>query len=175
MKKILSLCIPVALIGMISCNQAPKANNAMGDQNKATVDKYIQAVSSGDLTTMGDLLADGYKGYGPAQNDSTDKAKSLAGWKTNWDSLYSSIKYNRITAQNLSIAEGNGKGDWVLEWANITLNYKDGSPSATFPFHAAYQVENSKIVFSVVYYDLAGILRQRGYTFVPPAAAAPAK
>ena len=168
MKKIFLLIIPVVIIGMVSCNQAPSANNAMAEQNKALVDKHIQAILKGDLATMGDALADDYKGYGPGSKDSTNKAKMMADWKMNWDSVFTSLTYDRITAQSINIPEGRGKGDWVLEWGEIAATYKNGTPSVKFPFHGAYSVANNKINFSVVYYNVADILAQQGFTFVPP-------
>ena len=168
MKKLLILIIPTAMVGLISCNQVPSVNNAMGDKNKATVDKYIQAAITGDSETMGGYLADNYKGYGPSVKDSADRAKAIADWKTSWDSTFSSIKYTRYEAQAINIATGQNKGDWVLEWGNVAASYKNGMPSVTFSFHGAYRLETDKIVFSVVYYNVADILTQQGFTFVPP-------
>ena len=64
--------------------------------------------------------------------------------------------------------DGQNKGDWVLEWGFIKVDYKNGVPSASFAFHGSYRLENDRIVFSVVYYNVADILDQQGFTFVPP-------
>ncbi len=161
--------LPIVLAGMIACNQAPQANNAQGDKNKAMVAQYIQAAITGDNATMGGYLADNYKGYGPSIKDSTDKAGSIANWKKSWDSVYSAITYTRHEAQAITIKDGLNKGEWVLEWGDVGATYKNGSPSVKFSFHGAYRVENDKIVFSVAFYNVADILSQQGFTFVPPA------
>lgn len=169
MKKLFPLIIALASVVIISCNQAPGKSNAMADQSKAFVDKYIQAVCTGDLSAMGDALADNFKGYGPGSKDSSDRAKTLSVWKTNWDSVFTSIKYDRITAQFVSIPDGRAKGDWVLEWGDISGTYKNGMPPVKFAFHGVYKVVNNKIEVSVGYYNVADILAQQGFTFVPPA------
>ena len=72
----------------------------MSDDDKqkkhlALAKKYMEAVETGNASTMDSLLADNYKGYGPSVSDSTDKADAIKNWKHNVENLYESIKYTR--------------------------------------------------------------------------------
>jgi ketosteroid isomerase-like protein len=135
----------------------------------AIAEKYMAAVENGNIAVMDSLLADNYVGYGPSVADSTSKKKALASWKYNTENLYESIKYTRY--QNIAITVKEGEqaepGDWVCNWAYLTIKYKDRKSPVNLWVSAAYKIENGKIVRSRTFYNEADVLRQLGYTIVP--------
>ncbi|MDA0194153.1 MAG: hypothetical protein O2887_10095 [Bacteroidetes bacterium] len=170
MKQLMILSI---FLWIAACNQAssesagPSAEEQLAEANTNLVYGYLDAISSNNLDAVANALSDDFIGYGPNYGDSVTKAQVLQSWTGNWDSVFTSINYARIETTTESIAEGENMGDWVMDWANISLNYQDGS-SATFMFHGVFKVADSKIVTSASFYNVADILTQRGFTFVPP-------
>ena len=86
MKKLLLMAI--MLLFFVGC--APREQNKKEDV--ALVQKYVKAVENLDYKTMDSLLADNYKGYGPAYGDSIGKKQAVANWKYNVKNLYKSIR-----------------------------------------------------------------------------------
>jgi predicted ester cyclase len=171
MKKI---SITLFLLSMIcACSQHHEKEETMakpvneGEGQINIVYAYIDAVLNKDFTAMDTMLAPNFMAYGPAVTDSVNKSQEIDSWKKEWAETYDSITYNRITTVFKHIDSGNFAGDWVSDWANITLKYKNGK-TAKFGLNEVYKVVNSKIVLSSAYYDAAGIMKQLGYTFVPP-------
>ena len=156
------------VIGLASCNKPKEVQNDLSDQNKAIVDKFIQAVISGDLKTADNLLADDFKDYGPSHSDSATKTQYLENWKKSWDSVFSTMKYNRQVVFNETIKEGPFKGDWVLEWGDVSATYKNGRLPVTIKFHAVYQVKDGKVNVASSFYNVADIMAQQGFKFVSP-------
>jgi limonene-1,2-epoxide hydrolase len=136
--------------------------------NLAIANKYLQAVETMNIGTMDSLLADNYIGYGPSVGDSTNKAEAIASWKYNTENLYESIKYTNHTELAVTIKEGRAKGDWALNWAYLTIKYKDGSGPVNLWVNSVYLIENGKIVMSRTFYNEADVLRQLNYTLDPP-------
>jgi len=136
--------------------------------NLAIAYKYMQAVETMNIETMDSLLADNYVGYGPSVGDSTNKAEALSSWKYNTENLYESIKYTNHTELAVTIKEGRAKGDWALNWAYLTIKYKDGRGPVNLWANSVYLIENGKIVMSRTFYNEADVLRQLNYTIVPP-------
>src|SRR4051794_27728468 len=115
MKQVLSiLAISICLF---SCVDAKKKEK----ENLAIAEKYMEAVETKNLGTMDSLLAEKYIGYGPSVGDSTDKGDALKTWKYNADNLYESFKYTRHKELAVSVTEGEAIGDWVLNWAYLTI------------------------------------------------------
>jgi limonene-1,2-epoxide hydrolase len=141
-----------------------------GNENLAIATKYMEAVESNNTATMDSLLADSYMGYGPSVGDSTNKADALANWKFNAENLYESIKYTRHQNMAITVKEGEQAeaGDWVSNWAYLTIKYKDGRGTVNVWVNAVYKIENGKIVRSRTFYNEADVLRQLGYTMDPP-------
>jgi limonene-1,2-epoxide hydrolase len=135
--------------------------------NLAIAKKYVNAVETMNYETMDSLLADNYKGYGPSVGDSTNKAEALASWKYNTENLYESIKYTSHTELAVTIKEGRAKGDWALNWAYLTIKYKDGRGPVNLWVNSVYLIENGKIVMSRTFYNEADVLRQLNYTLAP--------
>jgi hypothetical protein len=139
-------------------------------ENLALAKKFLLAVEARDVTTMGSLLAVNYKGFGPSDGDSVNKTEALENFKYNGDNLYESIKYSRF--QNIAVHVNPGEealeGDWVSNWAYLTIKYKDGRGPVHAWVNAVYKIENGKIVMSRTFYNEADVLRQLGYQFSLP-------
>ena len=152
-------------IGLFSC--APTADtNKNKEANLAIAKKYLEAVETNNAATMDSLLADNYMGYGPSVGDSINKADSIESWKYNAANLYESVKYTRY--QNIAVTVGEGEqaeaGDWVSNWAYLTIKYKDGRGPVNLWVNATYKIEDGKIVLSRTFYNEADVMRQLGYT-----------
>jgi hypothetical protein len=62
--------------------------------------------------------------------------------------------------------EGDIKGDWVANWAELNIEYKDGK-KVTIWANTNYKIENGKIARSLTLYNEGDALRQLGYVIVP--------
>jgi len=151
-------------IGFISCTNS---DDNKQKEHLAIAKKYMEAVETGNVATMDSLLADNYKGYGPSVGDSTNKADAIKSWKDNVENLYESIKYDRHKELAVTVTEGNAQGDWVLNWALLSIKYKDGRGPVHVYVSAVYRLENGKIVHSITFYNEADVLRQLGYAMLP--------
>jgi len=152
-------------ICLFSCTtDADKKEN----ESLAIADKYMEAVETNNPAIMDSLLADNYMGYGPSVGDSTNKKDAIDNWKENAANLYESIKYTRH--QNIAVTVKDGEqaeaGDWVSNWAYLTIKYKDGRGPVNVWVNAVYKIENGKIARSRTFYNEADVLRQLGYETV---------
>lgn len=138
------------------------------DVNIAVVKQYVKAVENLDYSAMETLLADNYQGYGPSVGDTIGKIAAVESWKKNVDNLYQKIEYQRSQYAGVTIQEGLNTGDWVATWAELKIEYKDGSGPVTIWANSNYLVENGKIVKSFTFYNEADVLRQLGYVFINP-------
>jgi len=152
-------------IALFSCNSSSDTKER---ENLAIAKRYMEAVETKNAATMDSLLADNYMGYGPSVGDSTNKKDALESWKYNAENLYESITYTRHKELAVTVKEGEALGDWVLNWAYLTIKYKDGRGPVNVWVNAAYRIENGKIVHSRTFYNEADVMRQLGYTFQPP-------
>jgi hypothetical protein len=180
MKKLFIPAIAMLMLVVASCNKPAPAVattqgppiDSLGDKNKEIVKGYMDAILTGNSTAMGGFLADNFLSRGPGIKDSANKEKSMANWKKSWDEEFKSIKYDEIAVLAKSVPAGPGvrnAGDWVLKWGTVTVEYKNGMPSATFNLHLATRVDNGKIAFTIDYYNVWDILSQQGFTLTPPA------
>lgn len=142
------------------------------DQDKANLEivkKYLNAVETNNVEAMSALLADNYKGFGPSDGDSTNKEQAIQNWKYNIENLYESVKYSRF--QNIAVTMKEGEeaeaGQWVSNWAYVTIKYKDGRGPVHVWLNAVYKIEDGKIAHSRTFYNEADVLRQLGYEFTP--------
>ena len=154
------LCIFLAA----SCSQ----KNKVEENNVATIQKYIDAVEAMDYGTMESLLDDNYVGYGPSYGDSINKEQAVIGWKKSVETLYESIDYNKSRIIAVSVPDGENKGDWVSNWAELHIKYKEDSGDITVWANSVYKIENGKIVKSITFYNEADVLEQLGYVFINP-------
>lgn len=136
--------------------------------NLAIANKYMMAVETNNVSLMDSLLADNYIGYGPSVGDSTNKADAISNWKYNAENLYESFEYTRHKELAVTVSEGEAQGDWVLNWAYLTIKYKVGDIPVNLWVNVVYRIENGKIVMSRTFYNEADVLRQLRYTMEPP-------
>jgi len=161
MKKYIILMAIV--VGLYACT--PNTANK-GVENVEVVKNYVTAVENLDFDAMSNYLADNYMGLGPSYGDTIYKAQAVENWKRNVEDLYESIQYTRSQLAPVVIKEGDAKGDWVGNWAEMNIVYKSGD-KITLWANTNYQVENGKIIRSLTLYNEADALRQLGYTIVP--------
>ena len=162
--------ILIAAVSFLSFSCASDSSNKEAEA-LAISKKYMEAVETGNIAEMDSLLADNYMGYGPSVADSTNKADALANWKYNAENLYESIKYSRHQTIVVTVKEGEHAeaGDWISNWAYLTIKYKNRSEPINIWVNAAYKIENGKILKSRTFYNEADALRQLGYKIEAPA------
>lgn len=161
MKKIFVLSLFGSFIFLLSCGHQDNSAN-----NVAMIEKFVDAVEAMDYATMENLLSDDYIGVGPSYGDSIDKALAVESWKYNVENLYEKIEYNRSRNIAVHIPEGENKGEWVSNWAELHIVYKGEDQAAVTIFaNTLYQIENGKIVKSYTLYNEADALEQLGYSF----------
>jgi hypothetical protein len=148
----------------VGCSNAGKNDKA----NTALVENYIQAVENLDFDAMTEYLDDSYQGLGPSHDDSTTKTEAVENWKYNVENLYESIKYRDSRTIAITENEGVNKGEWVLNWAELEIKYKDSNTPIVIYANTIYLVENGKIVKSHTFYNEADVLEQMGFLFVNP-------
>jgi hypothetical protein len=178
MKKLFIPLVASLFIALASCNKpaAPAETksapvDSLGESNKALVAKFLASVFSNDTITFANCMAEDYMQHGPGIKDSVNKAQEIAVWKKNWKEQYASIKYNRAAVLAYSVTPEMNKlvaGDWVMEWGQIEMAFKNGMPTVKFNLHLTLRITNGKIDREYVYFNLADILAQQGFTFVPP-------
>ncbi len=135
-------------------------------KNLELIDNYVKAVENMDYEAMGNYLDENYMGVGPSVGDSINKVQAIENWKDYVDNLYANIKYNRSRSISTTVTEGENQGNWVSNWAEVTINYKDGRGPVTIMANTTYRIENGKITKSYTFYNEADALRQLGYSFI---------
>jgi len=162
MKK--SLFILAILLSITSCT----VQNKNADKNISLIEKYVQSVQDLEYTTMESMLDDNYMGYGPSINDSINKTLAVSNWKTNVESLYESITYSKSRILAQFIPNGENAGEWVSNWAVLSIVYKKDQKKVNLLTNTMYKIENGKIVKSYTFYNEADVLEQLGYVFINP-------
>ncbi len=156
--------ILILLIVLSSCNTIDKTS----EHNKVLIEKYVKAVENNDTATMESLLAENYEGFGPSVNDNIDKKGAIKNWKENVENLYESIHYSKSRVIAVNVPDGENKGEWVSNWAELKIVYKKDKKEVTIWANTVYQVENNKIIKSYTFYNEADVLEQLGYVFINP-------
>ena len=113
---------------------------------------------------MDDLLDDNYIGIGPSRNDSVNKEQAIINWKNNIENLYEKISYSK----SKNIAVKTDQGEWVSNWADLTIVYKESNKEVSLLVNSIYLIKNGKIVKSLTFYNEADALEQLGYVFINP-------
>jgi len=152
-------------IGIVACNPI---NNKMQDEKTELVKNYVQAVENMDFNAMENFLADDYVGIGPSYGDTINKFDAVENWKWNVENLYEKIHYNISRFVYVNIPDGDSKGDWVANWAELNIVYKNNQGEVTIWANTNYKIENGKIAKSFTFYNEADALRQLGYKIVKP-------
>jgi hypothetical protein len=162
MKKLLYLTLLPLL--MMSCSSIGENS----EKNMALVEKYIAGVENMDYDIMESILADDYQGLGPSIGDSIGKEQALENWKLNVETLYEKIEYQRSRITAVTVKSGDNQGEWVSNWAELYIEYKNDIGAVTIWANTIYKVENNQIVKSYTFYNEADALRQLGYIFYNP-------
>jgi hypothetical protein len=159
MKKIVILLLFAPIL--FSCTSS---NNNV-EKNQLLIEKYVTAVENFDFQKMDEMLDDSYLGIGPSVGDEIGKAATIENWKFNVENLYKDIKYNKSRFIGINITTGENQGEWVSNWAELTITYKTDD-QATVYANTIYQIKNNKIIKSFTFYNEADILEQLGFVFV---------
>ncbi len=154
----LGACLLISFL--VSCSGGNSNEDKTKADNIAIVEKYIQAVQNKDLKTMEDLLSDDYMGYGPAFSDSINKADAIANFKNVAENLYDKISYARSLNIAAEVKDGPHPGNFVSNWAHLTISFKDGRGPINLYANTAYRIENGKITMTRTIYDEADAERQ---------------
>ena len=162
MKKL--LFVLAILLTMISCT----VQNKNADANTALIENYVKAVQGLDYDIMESILDDNYVGYGPSFNDSINKELAVSNWKSNIENLYESITYNESRNLAQFVEKGKNSGEWVSNWAELSIVYKKDKKKVSLMTNTIYKIENGKIVKSYTFYNEADVLEQLGYVFINP-------
>jgi len=159
MKQIIILVI--AGICLAACTSPAEKKEK---ENLAVARKYMKAVETKNISVIDSLLADNYMGYGPSIGDSINKEGAVLNTKFLMDNLYETFEYTRHKEVAVTVKEGEAAGDWVLNWAYLTIKYKDGKGPVNLWVNIVYRIENGKIMHSRTFYNEADVMRQLGYT-----------
>jgi ketosteroid isomerase-like protein len=157
------ILIAIVCIGLSSCTSSADKKEK---ENLAVAHKYMEAVESNNVRAMDSLLAENYMGYGPSIGDSINKEGAILNWKYMAENEYESVRYTRHKELAVTVSEGDALGDWVLNWAYLTIKFKDGSGPVNIWVNVVYRIENGKIVHSRTFYNEADVMRQLGYSMV---------
>ncbi|MBX2964402.1 MAG: nuclear transport factor 2 family protein [Cyclobacteriaceae bacterium] len=157
------ILLTVLLLAFSACTSN---NEKLQLDNIEIVKRYVSAVENLDYEAMGALLADDYLGVGPSYGDSIRRDEAIANWKWTVDNLYEKITYNRQRFAAVTIPDGDNKGEWVANWADLTVVFKDGR-SVTILTNSNYRIESGKIKNSLTFYNEADVQRQLGFVMVP--------
>ena len=159
MRKLFFILIAGCLI--YSCSDS---SSKASKENVALIEKYVQAVENLDYDAMDAILDDNYLGVGPSKGDSINKIDAIKNWKNNVEHLYEKISYSK----NRNIAVTSPEGEWVSNWADLTITYKKDKKQISILSNTIYQIENGKIIKSITFYNEADALEQLGYVFINP-------
>ena len=157
--------IGLVIIGIFLAGCATSAEKKE-KENMAIALKYMKAVETKNIIAMDSLLAENYMGYGPSVGDSINKEGAILNFKYLAENLYESFEYTRHKELAVTVKEGEAVGDWVLNWAYLTIKFKDGRGPVHVWVNVVYRIENGKIVHSRTFYNEADVLRQLGYSII---------
>ena len=161
------IVLSIISISLFACTSSSSKKEKA---NLAIAEKYMQAVETKNAALMDSLLSDQYIGYGPSVNDSVNKEQAISAFRENSENLYESLKYTRHNELAVTVIEGEALGDWVLNWAYLTIKYKVGNEPVHLWVNVVYRIENGKIVQSRTFYNEADVLRQLHFMITPPQA-----
>ena len=154
------LFFALLLIGFIwSCTPDDSSK-----ENIALIENYIKAVENLDYDAMDEILDDSYIGIGPSRTDSVYKDQAIINWKNNVEILYEKISYSK----SKNIAVKTDEGEWVSNWADLTITYKSDQKQISILANTIYQIKDGKIIKSITFYNEADALEQLGYVFINP-------
>lgn len=142
-----------------SCNSTDSTK-----KNIELIESYIEAVENLDYEVMDLVLDDQYLGIGPSKGDSINKENAIKNWKQNINELYEKIEYSK--SKNIAVI--TSEGEWVSNWADLTITYKTNQKQISILANTIYQIKDGKIIKSLTFYNEADALEQLGYVFINP-------
>ena len=71
-------------------------------------------------------------------------------------------------SKSQNIAVKTPEGEWVSNWADLTIVYKGSNKTISILANTVYQIKNGKIIKSLTFYNEADALEQLGYVFINP-------
>jgi hypothetical protein len=145
---------------LMSCSASNQKEEKLKQDNIALVEKYIKAVQDKDANAMGSLLSDNYIGYGPGFSDSIDKTNAIANFQNLAETLYDKVSYDRSINIAAEVKDGPNPGNFVSNWAKLTITYKDGRGPINLYANTSYRIEDGKITLTRTIYDEADAMRQ---------------
>lgn len=157
---------PVYLLFLLMFSIGCSNVNNHDEANKTLIQNYIHAVENLDFDSMNEYLADNYVGLGPSYNDSTDKTQAVENWKYNVENLYESIKYSHSKTIAITEKEGSNQSEWVLNWSEVEIKYKNNDTAVVIYANSVYRIENGKIVLSHTFYNESDVLEQLGFVTI---------
>jgi hypothetical protein len=161
-----NLIILTALaIGLTACTSD---NTKQQAENIELVKGYVAAVENLDFESMGNYLDVNYLGMGPSYGDSIGKMEAVENWQWCVENLYEKISYTRSKFAAVTIPDGDNKGEWVANWAEMNIVFQDSIGEVTVWANSNYLIENGKIKRSITFYNEADVLRQLGFVMVYP-------
>lgn len=160
-----NLIIVIAIgVCMVRCTSTTEYRQ---NENIGIIKDYVKSVENLDFESMSYYLDENYLGMGPSYGDSIEKVEAVENWKWSVANLYEKIHYDRSRFVSVNIPDGDNKGEWVSNWAELNIVYKDGLGAVTIWANTNYLIENGKIVRSITFYNEADALRQLGFKIVP--------
>ena len=153
------------LLPLIISSSSP---GRQAEEDIALIESYVKAVENLDYQAMESYLADAYTGFGPSYGDSIDKEGAMENWRYNVEHLYEEIDYRRSRNVAVTVSSGENRGEWVSNWAELHIRYRNGAGEVTIMANTIYRIEGGKIIRSFTFYNEADALRQLGYTFLAP-------
>ncbi len=163
MKKLIILT--ALAIGLTACTSD---NTKQQAENIELVKGYVAAVENLDFESMGNYLDVNYLGMGPSYGDSIGKMEAVENWQWCVENLYEKISYTRSKFAAVTIPDGDNKGEWVANWAEMNIVFQDSIGEVTVWANSNYLIENGKIKRSITFYNEADVLRQLGFVMVYP-------
>ena len=157
-------CFVLLTSFFISCS----SGDTTAKENAALVEDYVNAVQNLDYALMETYLSEDYMGYGPSLNDSIGKSGAVENWKKNVAELYKKIEYKRSRVIGVTVEDGPNKGEWVSNWAELEITYKENEEVVKIMTNTIYMIKEDKIIKSYTFYNEADALDQLGYIFLNP-------
>jgi PBP1b-binding outer membrane lipoprotein LpoB len=158
----------LTLLGLLLFLGACSSKNSGSAENLELINRYVQAVENLDFEAMDAFLAETYMGIGPSYGDTIHKAEAVANWKKNVENLYEKIRYKKSRNAHVLVASGENEGDWVSNWAELEITFRENGEVVTIWANNIYQIADGKIIKSYSFYNEADALRQLGYVFINP-------
>ena len=159
-----NLLIILIAISIMSC----AGNSGNSGANEELVNNYVNAVQNLDYEAMDSYLSASYMGYGPSIGDSINKKMAVENWKNSIATLYDKIEYKRSRVIGVNVPDGPNAGEWVSNWAELEITYKENGETIDIMTNTVYMIEDGKIAKSYTFYNEADALDQLGYIFFNP-------